>query len=70
MLGELKVGAVTPMKSMTIIHGDKISGEVALTYKKPKGKRYVFLLLGTENEDGSEPLDCFAVMDKLGWKQK
>jgi hypothetical protein len=67
---ELKVGSVTPMKSMTVVYGDRSSGEVTLSYKKPKGKRYVLMLLGTENDDGTEPLDCFDVMDKLGWKMK
>lgn len=67
--GRLRVGMVAPMKSMNIIFGDKTNGEMTLSYKKPKGKRYVFMLLGTENDDGTEPLDCKKRLNELGWKE-
>ena len=67
---ELKVGMITPMKSCTIIHGDKSTGEIMMSYRKPKGQRYVFMILGVENDDGTDPLDCAAVLGQMGWKLK
>jgi hypothetical protein len=67
---ELKVGQVCPMKSMTIVHGDKADGELMVSYKKPKGKRYVFMLLGLENDDGTEPLDCEKRLHDMGWQKR
>lgn len=66
--GKLKVGMVCPMKSMSIIFGNKTEGEMTLSYKKPKNQRYVFMLLGVENDDGTEPLDCEKRLNEMGWK--
>ena len=66
-MDDLKVGNVCPMKSMTIVRGNKTDGELSLTYRKPKGKNYVFLLLGVENDNGTDPLDCEKRMNELGW---
>lgn len=45
--------------------GDTASGW--MDYKAQKGKVAVFMLLGDENKDGSEPLDCVKRMHELGW---
>jgi len=37
------------------------------TFKAKKGRVAVFLLLGEENKDGSDPLDLEARINKFGW---
>lgn len=36
-------------------------------YKAPKGHRFVFAVLGLTKDDGSEPFDGEAALNRLGW---
>lgn len=58
-----KVGDCVRIGSMTVVQPN-----ISITYKiLDKKKVNVFLLLGQENKDGTEPLDAVAVMNQLGW---
>ncbi len=48
----------------------QILGTMKLYYKAGKGKQYVFVFLGTENKDGSDPVDLEKTMGRLGWGKK
>lgn len=37
------------------------------SFRAPKGKVFVALLIGVEDEKGGEPLDIKAAMHALGW---
>jgi hypothetical protein len=51
------------MTSFTMVEPD-----VRLTFKADKDKVYVLMLLGVEPRDGSDRMDPFDVMTKMGWK--
>jgi hypothetical protein len=38
-----------------------------LSFKAPKGKKFVMLLLGVQDKDDQQPLDVIDVMKRLGW---
>ena len=60
---EIRFGDVVRLKSWTHINPDS-----SFTFKVPDKKKVaVFLLLGNENKDGSEPLDLEKQLNKLGW---
>lgn len=61
----MKRGDLCPMTSCSIRLGTTILG-----YKAPKGKQFVFLLLGMENKDGTEPLDPEKTLSEMGWRLK
>lgn len=60
----MQVGDCVYMKSCTIVSSD---GDLSLTYKAPKGERFMFMLLGADAKDNTAPLDPVAVMNALGW---
>jgi len=61
----VKVGDVIRMSSFTHVEGD---GELRVTFKAPSKKHVaVFLLLGNENMNGTEPLDIEKRMNEFGW---
>lgn len=57
-------GDLVNMTACTIVSDD---GDLRLSYRAPKGERFVFLLLGSEPKDGSKPLDGEAIMKHMGW---
>jgi len=57
---------VVAMNGCKIEFGTKTEGG-AVTYRAPKGERFVFLLLGSTPIDGSAPLDPDDVLKELGW---
>jgi len=60
---EICIGDVVRLRSWT-----HINPESSFTFKVPDKKRVaVFLLLGNENKDGSEPLDLEKRLNELGW---
>lgn len=58
----LKRGDVITLKTFTLW-----SKDVQLTYGAHKGKHYVMVLLGQEDDAGS-PLDLDSAMHQIGWK--
>ena len=40
------------------------------TWKAPKGKVFLAVLIGVENKDGSEPANPLDLMGDLGWEPK
>jgi hypothetical protein len=63
----MKIGDLAPMTSCTVVYGDK-SQSMRLSFKAPKGRRMVFMLLGDEAADGSDPIDGKAVLEAMGWE--
>jgi hypothetical protein len=61
----MKVGDVVPLSNWTQKHPS-----ISMQFRTERKKVALFPYLGEEPLDGSKPLDCFAVMDILGWKQK
>jgi hypothetical protein len=59
---EVRKGDVVRMTSFTHVNPDS-----QFTFKAPKGRVAVFLLLGEEAKDGSNPLDLVARMKEFGW---
>ena len=59
---EVNKGDVVRMQSFTHVQPDS-----SFTFKAKKGKVAVFLLLGEENKDGSDPLDLVKRMNEFGW---
>ena len=59
---ECKSGDVVRMSSFTHVNPDS-----QFTFKAKKGRVAVFLLLGEENKDGSDPLDLESRMREFGW---
>lgn len=47
------------------VDNDKVSAE--FTFKVPRDQVAVFLLLGSEKRDGSEPLDVNQRLKDFGW---
>ena len=45
-------------------------GLISTSFKAPKGKVFVAVLLGVEPKDGSAPLDLDGVLDRMGWMKK
>lgn len=62
----MNIGDVVAMNGCKIEFGTKTEGG-AVTYRAPKGERFVFLLLGSTPIDGSAPLDPDDVLKELGW---
>ncbi|AFU86613.1 hypothetical protein D869_gp301 [Caulobacter phage CcrRogue] len=62
----MRPGEVVNMTSCEIVSED---GNLRIRYKANTGKRFVFLCLGEEPKDGSAPLDCHAVMERMGWQK-
>ena len=40
------------------------------TWKAPKGKVFLAVLIGVENKDGSEPANPLDLMKELGWQEE
>ncbi|AFO71702.1 hypothetical protein phiCbK_187 [Caulobacter phage phiCbK] len=62
----MRAGEVVNMTSCEIVSED---GDLRLRYRAPKGRRFVFLVLGDEPKDGSAPLNCQAVLERMGWQK-
>jgi len=60
-----EAGDVVRMSSFTHVNPDS-----QFTFKAKKGRVAVFLLLGEESKDGSDPLDLEARMNEFGWIKK
>lgn len=60
------VGDLVNMTACTLVSDD---GSLRVSYRPPKGERFVFLVLGSEPKDGSRPLDPEAVMTAMGWQK-
>lgn len=58
----MKRGDIVRMTSFT--HHEP---NMSVSFKAPKGKVAVFILLGEENKDGTDPMDCMNVMHEMGW---
>ena len=41
-----------------------------MTYKAPKGKVFLAVLIGVENKDGSDPADPLDLLKLLGWEMQ
>jgi hypothetical protein len=65
-MSEVVVGDVVRMASFSS-HVVTEFGDVTFSYKQRKKMVAVFLYLGIENKDGSEPLDLRLRMKQLGW---
>ena len=68
---DLHFGDVLRLTSLNnqFVPGKK-EGLVSVSYKAPKGRVFVAVLLGEEAKDGSAPLDLDAAMERLGWYRK
>lgn len=58
-------GVVVPATSIRMIYDN--SSVINADYKAPKGRRFVFLLLGDESKDESDRMDPEAALRSLGW---
>lgn len=65
----MRVGDVMRMKSCRAVFSNgEFRGSAG--FKAPKGKQFVFVLLGMENADGSGPLDPTKALEALGYTRK
>lgn len=60
----MNVGSVVYMTTCEVVSPE---GDFRVRFNGGKGKRMMFLALGIDNKDGSDPLDPRKVMDELGW---
>jgi hypothetical protein len=44
------------------------AAQISATYKAPKGKVFVALVLGVEEKDGSQEFDPNRALESLGWR--
>lgn len=61
----MKIGDI-----VTTTYIQQIIGDAKFAYKAESGKQFVFVFLGAENKDGSNPMDIDKVLGALGWKKK
>lgn len=61
-------GDVVKARKIEVLAGAKKPEDTRFTYNTLKGYRFVFLLLGVEND--ATPLDPKKAMDALGWQPK
>lgn len=66
---ELGVGDVVRVARIrtVAVAGMREAGWIWLDFKPPKGRRFVFLLLGDEPADESEPINPTEALKALGW---
>lgn len=65
----MQIGDVVTTKAFTenVSKPRNAPGLTAARSSAPRGRHLVFLVLGTEPADGSEPLDADAVLNRMGW---
>ncbi len=64
----LRIGDVTPMTSCTVVYGyPRKPNHLKLTFKAKTGRRLVFMFLGDETNNDSQPLDPVKRLYELGW---
>lgn len=47
---------------------NKLGGGMNVTFKAPKGKRFAFVFLGTEDDEN--PIEPTVILNQMGWFQK
>lgn len=59
-----------PGDVIRLTHFVHYNPNVQMTYKAPKGKVFLAVLIGAENKDGSDPADPLELLKLLGWEMQ
>jgi hypothetical protein len=66
----MKIGDVIPTRHINanLVLAKGASGLTQISFKAPKGKRFMFLLLGTMSDDNE--FDSERALRELGWRKE
>ena len=59
-----------PGDVIRLTHFVHYNPNMQMTYKAPKGKVFLAVLIGVENKDGSDPADPLELLKLLGWEMQ
>lgn len=61
----MRVGEV-----ITTTYIRQMTPKISVDWKAPKNQQFVFLCMGVENKDGTNPLNIKKVLNDMGWFQE
>ena len=60
---------MNPGDVIRLTHFMHYETDAQFTYKAPKDKVFLAVLLGVENKDGTDPADPLKLLELLGWQR-